>query len=150
MQPARALAEFERFLAERGQRVASLAVVDGIAAMLAFYGDVPADGCDPASDGDMLLYQWGTYDVGRGRHFTLDITRQFIVGSGEDDDIWQLSLTFWFAPSPALTALSAGDRWCHSRDERNELLAFIRSSPAYAAACAALPLHVELVYECAG
>ena len=55
--------------------------------MLAFYESMRFDDVDLAADGDMLLYQWGTYDWGRGASFEFDITRQLILGAGEDEDI---------------------------------------------------------------
>jgi hypothetical protein len=79
---------------------------NGLAQMLAFYASVPATGCG-GPDGDMLLFQWGTYDWGKGRHFELNITRQFIEQGLEDDDaISQLSLTYRFTPNPELDALA--------------------------------------------
>ncbi len=151
MQPTDTLPdEFARFLAARRHRITELALPAAIDAMLAFYAEVRMEGCDMAHDGDMLLYQWGTYDWGRGRNFELDLTRQFIFGAGEDDEIWQLSLTFLFTPSPALAAVASGNRWCRSLDKRDDLRAFILASPAYAAACAAPILRVDLDWECAG
>src|SRR6266540_90945 len=52
-----------------------------------------------------------------GRFFEVSIVRQFILGDGEDDDIWQLSLKFMYQPTGARTALSDGNRWCHRLDE---------------------------------
>ena len=102
--------------------------------MLAFYREVRAKGCDIASGGDMLLYQWRTRDWGDSKHFSLDISRQFILADGEDEDASQLSLTFVFVPGPRLEALGAGNRWCRTLEEEDDLRAFILSSPAYAAA----------------
>ena len=135
-----------KFLAARDQRVVGLSVPDGVDAMLAFYRDVRADGCDAARDGDMLLYQWGTYDWGQGRHFELDITRQLILADRDDEEIWQLSLTFFFVPSSALHALHAGSRWCHSVEDCHDLRTFILSSPAYTTSTAAAILRVDLDY----
>lgn len=119
--------------------------------MLAFYGEVRADGVDLTNDGDMVLYQWGVYSGGgRADRFEWDLTRQFIVGEGDDEDIWQLSLTFFFAATPALAAVAAGNHWCPSPDKRSELRAFILSSPAYTAACRERALRVKLRYDCAG
>ena len=47
--------------------------------MVIFYKNERADDCDIDSDGE---------------HFEFDITRQFIGASCEDEEIWQLSLTF--------------------------------------------------------
>ena len=150
MLPNQSLDAFERFLATRKQHVAGLTVSDGIDAMLAFYGDIRADSCDIARDGDMLLFQYGTWDHGKGRCFEFDVTRQFIVGDGEDEDIWQLSLTYFFAPSPALQSLGSQNRWCHSPDDRDDLHSFILATPAWALAVATPILRVELDYDSAG
>ena len=151
MLPSQSSQVFEKFLALRNQRVADLTVPDGIDAMLAFYEAVRAEGCDLTNNGDMLLYQYGTWDWGQGRHFGLDITRQFIIGGGAaDEDIWQLSLTFVFAPSPELLAVKSDNRWCHSPDERDDLRSFILATPAYEIAAATPILRVDLHYDCAG
>jgi len=149
MRQQRAQQEFERFLAKRKLRVDALTVADGIEAMLAFYREVRAKDADLDNQGDMLLYQWGTCDWGKGRFFELDITRQLIVGEG-DDDIWQLHLTYHFTPSPALDSIGAANRWCESLDDLDEMHSFILASPAYAKACTTPVVKVVLVYECAG
>ena len=64
-------------------------------------------------DGDMLLFQWGTYDWGESRWFEVDLTRQFLL----DEEPVQLSMTMRFAPSAQTESLSAGNRWCGSRGE---------------------------------
>jgi len=58
---------------------------------------------------------WGTYDWGTGEQFAFNLTRQLIVcEDAEDEDIWQLSLTFEFEADNELRALGNGDNWCHS------------------------------------
>jgi len=85
--------------------------------MFAFYERVRAVDCVDPPERDQLLFQWGTWDLGAGLRFVLDITRQFMIDMGEDDDIWQLSLTLKFSPSPALRHLDSGGWWC--QDFRN-------------------------------
>src|SRR5262245_18431850 len=52
------------------------------------------------SDGDMLLFDWGTYSWNNDR-FSYDFTRQLIVdGDSDDDELWQLSLTLLFDAEP--------------------------------------------------
>lgn len=105
-----------------------------VTVMLDFYRDQRAEDCDLEADGDMLLYQWGTYDWGSGRFFEFDLTRQFITGSDvDDDDIWQLSLKFEFTPTDELLLLKDGNRWCYYPDQEstNEFESFIRSSAVY-------------------
>lgn len=141
---------FERYLAAPGSDLAALSPSAGVEAMLEFYRDVRARGCDLARSGDMLLFQWGTYDWGRGEYFEFDITRQFVLGAGADEDIWQLSLTFRFIPDEALQALGSGHRWCHSPRQVDEFAAWVRDSAAYAAVAGREPESVGLDYECAG
>jgi len=86
-------AELERHFARRGEVEAALTPSTAVASMFAFYRDVRADGCDLEQEGDMLLFQWGTYDWGHGLRFEFDVTRQCILGDGDDDDITQLHLT---------------------------------------------------------
>jgi hypothetical protein len=150
MRPAHAVQAFERFVALRGSRVADLGVAAGFDAVLAFYGDIRFDQCDLATDGDMLLYQWGTYDRGGGPHVELDLTRQLMVGDHADDDLWQLSLTFVFATPPSLLSLVPGQRWCDSPEDRDSLRTFIRACPAYAAALETASPRVDLRYQPAG
>ena len=117
-----ALGAFKRLLNERSSNAVSVA--DGMEAMFEFYRSTRAADCSLEHDGDMLLFQWGTYDWGKGRHFELDITRQFIRDSGDDDDddIWQLSLRFLFEPND----LEPGNRWCRTPHELEDFARFVR------------------------
>ncbi len=141
---------FEDFLERRLVALHEVTPRVAFEAMIAFFRDLPASDCDPAADGDMLLFQWGTRDWGRGRFFECDITRQFITGDGEDHEIWQLSLTIKFHPTDELSALRSGDRWCHSCDEIAEFTAFVLGSPAFRAVADSRDGKAELDYFCAG
>jgi hypothetical protein len=144
-------AEFEKVLAQRALDRTRLTAEQGVPAMLAFYRDERAEGCRFERDADMLLYEWGTYNWGRGEFFDLSITRQLIHDStGEDENIWQLGLTFKFSPTPPLRALGKDNRWCHDLGELEEFERFLRASQAFQLLAAVIPTAVELRYECAG
>lgn len=146
MKSSDALHTFKRLLAARGTDAATLAVAQGFDAMFEFYRNERADDCEIENDGDMLLFQWGTYGERNARRFELDITRQFIRPEGEDDDIWQLSLTFVFPPNE----IPSGDSWCGAPPDLDSFAEFVRSHAAYAAVAHDTPVLVELDYECAG
>jgi len=93
-----ARAAFDGFVSAAGVDLADLAAADAVDLMLEWYSVERADDADLSDGGDMLLYQWGTYDWGNGPSFQLDITRQLIAVAGSDDDIWQLSVTLHFEP----------------------------------------------------
>ena len=150
MKAKQAKAEFKRAITSANCRVSSLTPAEGLELIADFYRNVRAEDVAQLPDQDMLLYQWGTYNWGQGAHFSLDLTRQLIVGSGEDDHIWQLHLTFYFPPDQALQQLGKGNRWCESVEALPEFVAFVRSSPAFRAAAGRAHARPELEYERAG
>jgi len=131
--------------------LSSLTPADGVAAMISFYCDERADGCLFDDDADMLLFQWGTYDWGQGESFEFNITRQLILGGvSEDENIWQLSLTFKFTPDDQLRQLKPGNRWCRSSGDIRPFQDFIHDSEPYRIVADRRPSLVQLDYECAG
>jgi hypothetical protein len=99
----------------------------------------------------MLLFQWGTFDWGRGEHFEVDMTRQVILPDEVDDEaICQLHVTYRFSASPALNALGSGDRWCTSPSDLPGLERYIATSPVTAALAGRLDASVEVLFEGAG
>jgi hypothetical protein len=145
-----ALEEFRAYLRRGGDEQVPRTARAGIERMMAFYRDVRADDVDLQSDGDMLLFQWGAYDWGGGEMFEIDITRQLIACGGEDEDIWQLHLTYRFSPSEELRAIGKGNSWCPRPDDTLSLQLFMGSHPAMTAVGATQDGQVSLDYECAG
>jgi hypothetical protein len=144
---------FERLLAEAGLALDGLTVPQGLAALVAFYRNQRAEDCPADADGDMLLYQWGMSRGEDGEFFELDLTRQFILGGdSEDENIWQLSLTFKFVPTEALRAIESGNKWCPRPRPRavDYIEGFVRESAAYRAVSESKPARVELDYFNAG
>jgi len=118
--PKNLLARFERRLA--GQE----SVGPSFETMLRFYEEERVDGCALEEDGDMLLFQWGTYAWSGTERFELDLTRQIIWDDRgwisraltgfkcDDPAIWQLSLTYQFPPIDLLRGLGRGTHWCRT------------------------------------
>jgi hypothetical protein len=150
MTPKTAKNELEERIKQSGTSMSSLMPAQGVRLMLDFYRDVRADGCELDEDGDMLLFQWGTYDFGEGRLFQFNITRQFTVAEPEDGDddsaTSQLSFTFHFMPSAQLDALEDGNRWCSSPAELEDFEEFITDGDAHRAVATARPAKVTLEY----
>ena len=134
----------------KAAQLSLLSPAAAIALMLEFYRDERADGCEIGKDGDMLLYQWGSYDWGQGETFDFNITRQFMDADGDDEVIRQLSLTFKFAPTGSLRKLADGNRWCNSPDAINDFRKFIESSAAYRTVAEEKPAEVTLELQVAG
>ena len=153
MTSAEAQAVFEQFLKSNGASPDLRSPHAGFDLAVLFYSRVRAEDCDVAADGDMLLFQWGTYDWGAGLHFSFNITRQFIPGLTTDPPmeadfpILQLSWTFAFKPRPDLRALSSGNRWCHNPGSLPEFDAYVRSLAVHSAVAGAEADAVTLTYE---
>jgi hypothetical protein len=147
--PEDALQEFQAFLISRGLTVTTLSIASGSAAVFDFYQDLRPAGCERIPDGDMLLFQWGTYDW--GQHFQLDLTRQLVHSEeADDEDIWQLSLTFLFEPVDDLKAVGAGNEWCESPQALAQFRSLVRGSAPFIA-CSTRPIvQTTLTYDCAG
>lgn len=143
MNPHSSLVVFRCFLAEVGFAPASLPVSRGVTAFVAFYRSQRAAGRH-ADDGGMLLYQWGTTATEGGEFFDLNLTRQFVLGGAEDEDIWQLSLTFRFTPSGPTRAAGSGNEWCPSPEMTADFERFVRGSAAFKVASVADPMGVDL------
>ena len=142
MKPKQSKKELVKRLEAGRVKLATAGVAGGIAAMLGFYADQRAEDCEIDADGDMLLYQWGVYNFAKGETFQLDITRQFILP--DEDEPYQLSLTFHFEPSPSLRKIAAGNEWCGTPEELPAFRGFINSSAAYLAVANEKPKKVEL------
>ncbi len=148
MKPRLAKKRFLQVLADAGLQLKSLGPATGLSLMLDHYRDERAEGCPIEDDGDMLLFQWECDED--ERVFEFDITRQFIDGNGEDEDIRQLSLTFQFNLTAALQQIAEGNRWCHSPDELEAFRTFILDSPVFHAVAKSKPNRVFLEFEVAG
>lgn len=118
--------------------------------LLSFYAEKRAENCDLQSDGDMLLFQWGVHDWENGVYFELNFTRQFIESGAEDEDIWQLALTFRYALDDELRALPMGNRWCADLSAITDFKAFVKTSFAFQASAARQAAQVTLHHFCAG
>jgi hypothetical protein len=147
VKPKESSVAFEAFVQSSGAVLSACSPSEGFAQMFSFYQSVAPEGCG-GSNGDMLLYQWGTHDWGSGPRFELNITRQFTEQSLEGDDaISQLSLTFEFEPNAALEALGEGNRWCEASADLPILREFAFSSPPFAAVATQKPASVKLTHS---
>lgn len=146
MKPKQSLRALTKRIDATGKSLTDLTVGDGIEAMLAFYTEERADGCKLEEDGDMLLYQWGTYQFSKTeKTFQLGIVRQFILP--RQDEPFQLLLTFHFPATATLTKLKSGNHWCSAPDSAEECRTLIHNSAAYRAVAKEKPLKVTLNFE---
>lgn len=143
MKPGTAKTRFLKRLDAAKLKLDALTPSAGVEAMLHFYADERADGCDPDDDGDMLLFEWGTNDWGEGPSFEVNLTRQFMI-TDDVEEPRQLSLIFCFAPVDAPSGLKDGNKWCESPDGLPAFRRFVARSKAIQAVGQRTPASVEL------
>ena len=139
------LAHLREFATRRGHDIENADAATCVALVTAWYELERADDVDLALDGDMLLFEWGTYEWG-GESFRYSITRQFIVAWMDDDDeaIWQLCCELHYPVSQATEALANGDLWCDSPEGLEAFRLFIAGAAASAYAQSHPPMKVIL------
>ena len=145
------LSGFRQYAIIRGVAVDQLSATQSIDLMVSFYREVRVDGCDFDNDGDMLLFQWGSYDWGEGESFHYNITRQLILTPDDDQDLdsflGQLSLTLKYEPVTALKTIVAGNRWCQHPGELADFITFAQDCEATAVVRQMSPSAIRLSYE---
>jgi hypothetical protein len=146
MKPRTAKTRFLKRLEAVGWSLDTLTPTKGVETMLAYYAEERADGCDLDGDGDMLLFQWGTHDWGRGPAFEVSIVRQFIVADDEEEEPRQLDLRFRFDPAAGEAAGEGTSKWCALPDELAAFRRYVVGSRALVAAGQRSPVSVELRY----
>jgi hypothetical protein len=145
-------ASFRGHLTNLGLRLDGKDVRMVFAAMADWYEQERAeDATSIEDDGDMLLFQYGAYDAGSGRVFEYSLTRQ-LVGSEdlEDEDIFQLSITYRYPISDQADALGSASRWCESPAGLIEFRRAIDADPASALTQTIEPLETLITWEVAG
>ncbi|MCG3132770.1 MAG: hypothetical protein FLDDKLPJ_03636 [Phycisphaerae bacterium] len=135
----------EDMLRQRVEALSNPTVETLLSQMVAFYVEQRAEGPDIDADGDMLLYQWGVYDWGKGERFELSIVRQFILP--EEDEPYQLHLTMVFPATPELRAIPSGNQWCTAPSDVARFMEFIRSSTALKHLHDQVPRDLSIHYE---
>ena len=97
-------------------------------------------------ENDMLLFQYGTYDWGNefGKHFMLDITRQFI--NPDEDEPYQLSFTLIYEPE-LFKDISAFNCWSDSYADINDFSAEIKTTSGFKVANKNIPKTFQIHFE---
>lgn len=126
----------------------SLTMIEAFELLMRFYEQHRAIDAAPIDhDGDMLLFQYGTYDWGNGERFSISLTRQLIVPHSEDSDIWQLELSFSYLPNETLRSFQNGDKWCGNPDQLDAYRSSVLNSPVFIACSSDRAETVNLTWE---
>jgi hypothetical protein len=146
MTPQQVQAEFESRLREEALALQETPSKEILAAFLELYLE-RVEGCPLEEDGDMLLLQWGSYDWGAGLEFTVELVRQFITASGDDHEMFQLHLSFVYAPAGMEEEFSSGQVWCGRPDALEDFSRVVLGESPFAALSGRPARRSELHFE---
>lgn len=129
-----ALKTIEKVYAEEIDGIAGSLSVDAMIELSQkLYDTVKVKGIsqDEDDEADMLLFQYGTYNIGKDlvKDFTFDITRQLIT---EDEEMYQLSLTLIFDAANFAT-IESYNLWSADVADLAEWVAAIKKTKGYEA-----------------
>lgn len=132
MRPRQAKAALNRFAKANGINIKKSSPEQGFRQMFEFFKAVKLAGFERDDDGDMLLFQWGTYERDGRLVFLIDLTRQFYeVKLGEYVGTSQLAIAYYFEATPSSDLIGHGDRWLSGGDDVDEFVEFVMKSEAF-------------------
>ncbi|MCP4964091.1 MAG: hypothetical protein GY926_02530 [bacterium] len=148
MRVADSLETLRLFLSQRSLDLDRAAPQTLLLAVIAWYEtERTTDAAPLQNDGDMLLFQYGTYDWSEGPTFHYGITRQFVTTPGDELCIWQLSITAHYDATTEAVRLGSDHQWVGTPAECEQLRNHLSDSPATAYVQPLGPLRVELSFE---
>jgi hypothetical protein len=132
MKTKNSLKEFLAYIKNEGKSTRKMDFKTGFEMAVAFYKKFECENVAGYEDGDKLLFQWGTYDWGKGKRFELDITRQFYQPETEkaDLEIWHLKLEEIIQPNEDTEKIKGGNIWCQTRSDADEFTQKVLNHPA--------------------
>ncbi len=137
-----------KFFETTNADIQNLPTAEAFEVLMNFYQSRRAiDAVPMDEDGDMLLFEWGTYDWGNGEHFSINLTRQLTLLKNEDTEIWQLSLTYSYPPTDKLRSVGSGDKWCERLDQLGSFRSYVLGSSAMDGCSGQSSNSVEVLWE---
>ena len=134
--------EIERRL-ESGEKLTAEKLIEISVSM---FNALKVKGIPVHPDCDALLFQYGVYDWGDqfGRHFMIDVTRQFITE--DDDEPYQLGFTLIYEPD-AFKACTAFDCWSFDFNRIEEWADHVKTKNGYLLTKEAVAKAYKLIFE---
>jgi hypothetical protein len=136
---------FNTYAKGKGIDVDGLSLSDFPHLLIDYHKDVEFTEVSRADDGDMLLFQYGTYDWGEGLFFEIDFTRQFyqFFTDTDDHEIIQQSFTFYLDPKD-LDHVTSFNLWSNALESIEEFETMILKSEGYIEAVRRTPEKFEI------
>lgn len=141
---------FKNYLKDRRVKEKDITLESLMDLVLAYFQEVQFESADIENDGDMMLFEYGTYDWGQGKFFQIGLTRQLIEMHEDDeeqeDHMYQLRVTLFYNPTEFETV---GDfnKWSSTCSSLNDFKDVIINSAGYQAALNRNPVRLEIITD---
>ena len=122
-----------------------------VSRFLSLYMEQRIEDADAEKDGDILQFEWGTYDWGSGRQFEVNLIRQVMKSSNNLNAVRnskrQLIVSYSYESAEANDGLGSGSYWCQSPSMMNEFIDKFENSEPFQWASTEKPnsLTVQLI-----
>lgn len=147
MNEQRVIESFQNYLKEKGfeEKSLSLSILPNL--FIDYYQDVKFDAFNEEDDGDMLLFQYGTYNFQEERYFQINFTRQFYeVYEDDSHQICQLGVTFFYCPKNFYDIISF-NKWSANFSNLTDFHNVIIDSDGFKKALNEILLKKEIAVE---
>lgn len=111
----------------------SLTVNNALQFVIDFYTNYEIKNVDTTiPDNDMLLFEYGIYDWqdGKGKNYTIDITRQFYIENEDSDGFSQLHLMLYFN-SEEYKNIEAANKWSIDFESIEDWKVFVSNTEGF-------------------
>jgi hypothetical protein len=140
-------ASFKKWIKDQGLKEKDLSLSSLPDLFLSYFQHIQFETVGEENDGDMLLYEYGTYDWGQGEQFQIGLTRQLIEAHDEEveqeDFMYQLQVTFFY-PASGFESVSSFNQWSSDSLSLTDFQRMIVNSVGYQTALPKTPLRLEI------
>jgi hypothetical protein len=135
-----ALPELQKAVDAQVSKANALTADSVIRVMVDFYQKIQIQSLEEANDGDMLLFQYGSYNWSdeEGLKFELSVVRQLMIARKWEDELHQLELRLLYSPSE-FEGIEAVTLW--KAESAESWLEKVRATEGFKRAQKQVPYH---------
>lgn len=135
-----------RLITEKGLKLEDITLNDGLCIFNTYYHDYRFENCNLEEDGDMLLYEWGTYSW-NDNLFQISLGRQFISNFADGDEAFKQLHLIFFYPEGTFNKDLSGNKWFSNPNNTDEIISFVSNQDIFKSLLDSKPVKVEIDFD---
>lgn len=138
---------FVEFLQAKDFNFKEISLKNFLNLFIEYFEEIKFKGFNEENDGDMLLFQYGNYDWGKGRKFEVNFTRQlYEIFPDESHQILQLGITFYY-DCESFSNVKSFNKWSCESESLEDFLHIIFDSDGFQNALLQNPNNKEIFVD---